>query len=239
MRCCDFDFATPAENLACDEALLDLCEEDLEDEVLRFWEPSDYFVVLGYANRAADEVNLDFCRQAGVPVLRRCTGGGTVLQGTGCLNYSLILRFADVAGLHSISLTNQFVLDRQEKALGHVLGAKVDAQGCTDLVIGGHKFSGNAQRRRKRTLIFHGTFLLNFDIPMIEKTLRMPTKQPGYRANRSHTDFLTNLNVPAVRIKDALREAWQASEEIEKLPFERVTWLVRQKYERHDWNYKF
>src|SRR5215207_8536903 len=129
MRSCDFDFATPAENLACDEALLDLCEEDLEDEVLRFWEPANYFVVLGYANKAADEVNLDFCRQAGVPVLRRCTGGGTVLQGRGCLNYSLILRFADVAGLHSISLTNQFVLDRQEKALGRVLGAKVDVQG--------------------------------------------------------------------------------------------------------------
>ena len=59
--------------------------------MLRFWEPNKPFVVVGYANQAAREVDLEACRKLGIPVFRRCTGGGTVLQGPGCLNYSLDL----------------------------------------------------------------------------------------------------------------------------------------------------
>ena len=50
MFLCDLTLPTPEENLACDEALLDLCEAGGAGELLRFWEPPSYFVVLGYAN---------------------------------------------------------------------------------------------------------------------------------------------------------------------------------------------
>src|SRR5215831_6230774 len=86
MELFDFTFATPAENLACDEALLDACERNGSGEVLRFWEPHGYFVVVGYGNSIATEVNLAACEAERIPVLRRCSGGGTVLQGPGCLN---------------------------------------------------------------------------------------------------------------------------------------------------------
>ena len=85
MKLCDLTLGTPEENLACDEALLDLCEAGGSDELLRLWALPRYFVVLGYANKAATEVNLPLCRKLTVPVLRRCTGGGTVLQGPACL----------------------------------------------------------------------------------------------------------------------------------------------------------
>ena len=73
MKYFDGTYPTPAENLACDEALLNLCEEGRGGEVLRFWEPREPFVVVGYANRAAREVDLDACRTRGIPVLRRCS----------------------------------------------------------------------------------------------------------------------------------------------------------------------
>src|SRR5688572_6131078 len=92
MRWLDLTFPTPAENLACDEALLDLCEAGFADEVLRFWESPTHFVVVGYGNKVDSEVEVAACRADGIPILRRCTGGGTVLQGPGCLNYSLVLR---------------------------------------------------------------------------------------------------------------------------------------------------
>ena len=70
-------------------------------------------------------------------------------------------------------------------------------RGHTDLAIGGRKFSGNSQRRRKHFLLFHGTFLLNFDLALIGELLRMPSKEPDYRESRKHADFLTNINVSA------------------------------------------
>src|SRR2546423_8107969 len=105
MRSLDLTLPSPEENLALDEALLDACEDEGADETLRFWEPQQHFAVVGYANAAAKEVNLPYCEANQIPVLRRFTGGGTVLQGPGCLNYSLILRIRDDGPLRTISAT--------------------------------------------------------------------------------------------------------------------------------------
>src|SRR5690606_18418653 len=86
----DYHFTKPEENLSCDEVLLDFCESNNGPELLRFWESPSYFVVLGYTKSLQKEVNISECKQQRIPILRRCSGGGTVLQGSGCLNYSLI-----------------------------------------------------------------------------------------------------------------------------------------------------
>ena len=239
MKYCDLTLATPVENLACDEALLDLCEAGRSDDVLRFWEPAQYFVVVGYANPAATEANLEYCRQHAFPVLRRCSGGGTVLQGPGCLNYTLALRFDETGPLHSITATNGFVLRRHREALATLLRAPVEQQGHTDLAIGGLKFSGNAQRRRQHCLLFHGCFLLDLDIALVEKALPLPSRQPDYRRQRSHTDFLVNLRTPADLVKAAVRRAWDANEPLADIPLEPLQALARDKYSRDEWNFKF
>lgn len=239
MKYIDLTLPSPDENLACDEALLDLCEEGWESEILRFWEPRGYFVVVGYANKTAAEVNLAFCRENGIPVLRRCSGGGTVLQGPGCLNYSLILEITESGPLRSIAEANAFILNRQRTALEPLLDAPVEILGHADLAIGSHKFSGNAQRRKRKFLLFHGAFLLQFDIPLIEKALRMPSKQPDYRRNRSHAEFLTNLNLPSSVLKSALQKAWSAKTPLPNILGEKISELTRQKYATEEWNLKF
>jgi lipoate-protein ligase A len=239
MNYCDATFPFPEENLACDEALLDMAEEGLGGEVLRFWEPARHFVVVGYANRTAAEVNLPFCESNAIPVLRRCTGGGTVLQGLGVLNYSLVLRIDGSDSLQSITDTNQFILTRHQAALAALLHAPVEMRGQTDLAIGGLKFCGNAQRRKRRFLLFHGAFLLHLDIDLLEKVLPMPSKQPDYRINRSHSDFLMNLRVPAALIKNALLKAWDAADPLAEIPSFQVALLAREKYSLDEWNFKF
>jgi len=63
MKWLDLTLPGASGNLACDEALLEACEDSPDAEMLRFWEPRHYFVVLGYANRAELEVNLAACRK--------------------------------------------------------------------------------------------------------------------------------------------------------------------------------
>ena len=239
MKLCDLTLGTPEENLACDEVLLDLCEAGGSDELLRLWAPPQYFVVVGYANKADTEVNLAFCRQYNIPVLRRCTGGGTVLQGPGVLNYSLILRIDDSRPVHSIAATNEFILQRHRDALATILLAPVEFRGHTDLAIGGLKFAGNAQRRHRRFLLFHGSFLLHLDISLVEKALPLPSRQPDYRVSRSHADFLMNLRVPDHKIKAALIKTWDATAPLEPIPWDRITFLAREKYALDEWNFKF
>lgn len=232
-------FASPEETLAADEVLLDLCEADPGFETLRFWVPDRFFVVVGYGNQVEAEVDTGFCQTAGIPVLRRPSGGGTVLQGPGCLNYCLTLRFDPTGPLCSISAANRWIMERNRAALQAVLGQPVEVQGHTDLTVGGRKFSGNAQRRLKHALLFHGSLLLDMDLDLIAKTLRMPSRQPAYRNHRPHTEFVTNLHVPGSAIREALVQAWDAIPFQGALPRERVQALAREKYSTPAWNRRF
>jgi len=235
----DRTLSTPQENLAFDEALLDAAEAGETGEVLRFWEPKSYAVVVGYANKVALEVNLGFCRHESIPVLRRCTGGGTVLQGPGVLNYTLILRIAKEGPTHSITSTNHFVMNRQREVVANLLGLDVQIRGHTDLAVEELKFSGNAQRRKRGFLIFHGSFLLEMNLPLIEKTLLMPSNQPEYRLGRSHTHFLRNLHCQSTDLRKALRGSWSATIHLPKFPEQRFAHLVAEKYSLDAWNLKF
>jgi lipoate---protein ligase len=274
MKFLDLSFPAPAENLACDEALLDWREEDGGGGILRFWESPETFVVVGYANKIEAEVNVARCEAAQIPIRRRCSGGGTVLQGRGCLNYALILEMGGHPAFASISSANQYIMERHCVAMQAVAGNSliIKVQGHTDLACAstlrpsshtdpdhgraalprGHrteqhiapansfrKFSGNSQRRHKHYLLFHGTFLLDFDLALVGEYLKFPSRQPEYRSSRSHGEFLTNLQVPAARVKDAMRRVWLAEQELLYPPLDRVSSLTREKYATREWNYKF
>ncbi len=240
MKYLELTLPTPQENLACDEALLDFCEEGYENEILRFWEHTAPFIVIGYSNKAQTEANLDAARRANVPVLRRCTGGGAVVQGPGCLNFSLILRIPDRGPLAGITETNLHILNRHKDALARPCGLQaVAVQGHSDLTLGDLKFSGNAQRRKRRFLLFHGTFLLGADIELIERVLPMPSRQPAYRQNRRHRDFLTNVAVQRRAITEALKNSWHASEPFTDVPLDQIASLAKSRYSSDDWTFKF
>ena len=239
MKCLDLTLATPEQNLAADEALLDGCETGGADEVLRFWESKDYFVVVGYANKIGTEVQSDYCQANDIPIRRRCSGGGTVVQGPGCLNYSLVLKIDETGPTASITGTNAHVMQRHQQALQPLLPSPVHIEGVTDLALGALKFSGNAQRRRRNYLLFHGTFLLNFDLALIERLLSPPSKEPAYRRHRAHRDFLTNLQLPAGQVKAALKQAWNAAEDLTCFSSESMGLPVAEKYSTAAWNQKF
>jgi lipoate-protein ligase A len=111
--------------------------------------------------------------------------------------------------------------------------------GHTDLAIAGRKFSGNAQRRKRGAVLFHGTFLLDFDLALVDRLLPMPSKEPDYRRSRSHAEFLMNLNVSATEVKSALAQTWGAAMPLDELPTTGTSKLAIEKYSSDGWNLKF
>ena len=67
----------------------------------------------------------------------------------------------------------------------------------------------------------------------------MPSKEPGYRQNRPHEDFLVNLNIDRGIVKQGLRRIWDAPEELGAPPPGVIDELVRERYSRPEWNLKF
>jgi lipoate-protein ligase A len=239
MKYLDLTFPDAVRNLACDEALLQLCEESGEEGVLRVWEPANYFVVVGYSNKVSSEINVSACDAKGIPILRRISGGGAVLQGPGCLNYSLIVRNERLGIPADLTESYHYVLSRHLSLCANHGAAAVQIQGISDLARDGRKFSGNAQHRKRLCSLFHGTFLLYFDIPLIETCLRMPSRQPAYRKGRSHETFLCNLGMPPQDVREPLRKVWGAEEALHEIPFDRIEALVGERYSQKEWNFKY
>ena len=243
----DLNLAAPAEQLAADEAILDCCEAGHGDETLLFWEPRETFVVVGYANKVATEVNVAACEKLSVPIFRRCSGGGTIAQMVGGLNYSLILRIHEKLPTRSISSANQFIMEKNRAAIESVFlnsqlpsaNSSISVHGHTDLCLGEKKFAGNSQRRRINFLLFHGTMLMNCDLSHIGDLLQMPSLEPDYRASRPHEEFVTNLNLPVEKVKAALAAAWNANEPFQNPPLAEIKKLAQEKYSLREWNFKF
>jgi lipoate-protein ligase A len=214
MQLRDISFPTPQENIAFDEALWRLAEKHSRGEYLRFWESSKVFIVMGLTGRAPIDVNLIHTQEDNIPVLRRSSGGGTVLQGPGCLNYTLVLSKQKHPQLNDLHKSYEWISAKVIEALRQ---SGVDAyfRPASDLATGPceKKFSGNAQRRGKRYILHHGTILYKFDLSLISRYLNMPKDIPEYRKHRPHTDFLTNVPIDPHVFKDHLAQIFLATNE--------------------------
>jgi lipoate-protein ligase A len=234
MHFLDLTLPTVAENLALDEALLLDREEGVAGEVLRLWEWPSPAVVLGAGCRLAEDVDEAACLADGVPILRRSSGGGTVLLGPGCLLFSLVLRYDRSPLLHEIRPSYAYILGRIRDALADLVPG-LEIAGISDLALDGRKCSGNSQQRKRQGLLHHGTLLYDFYLERIGRYLRMPARQPEYRDGRTHAAFLTNLSVRRVELVRHLCAAWGTDEPLANWPSEQVRQLVRSKYAQANW----
>lgn len=239
VRLIDITLPTPEENLALDEALLIALEETTkkgaqprEDEALRFWESPIHFVVLGRRGNLRDEVDVEACSLNGIPILRRVTGGGTVLQGPGCLNFSLVLSLENRPELRDFRNSYATILGRVAKALG-LEGTRLC--GISDLTLDDSKISGNAQKRTRNGLLHQGTILSGFNIALIARFLREPKKQPAYRERRPHSAFVRNIPLPVGEIKSRISTAWDATAPCPGFELPEIRSLVAGKYANRDW----
>ncbi len=238
----DLTLDTPEANLALDEALLEWSEETDGPEILRFWRSPSHFIALGYGNRVRQETFLDYCQHHNIPVLRRPSGGGAVLQGPESLSFSLILEMnrPDLAG--GVSCANRCIIGRNCQALQEILpDLDIRVQGHSDITINTKKISGNAQRRKKIRLLFHGAFLLEPCWDLIAQTLQHPARQPDYRADRDHESFLTTLPATETDVKAALKQTWNVLGDFDppSALFDLAHSLSVSKYTRPEWNFKF
>jgi len=226
MRFYDLSFQSPSRNLAFDDMLFKRAEQGLITDVLRLWESPAVFAVLGRVSSVRDDVVMDNCRRDGIAVLRRSSGGGTVLQGPGCLNFSFVLSKKTRPWLNDLHRSYREILF-PVICLLKTLGIEAVFQPVSDLAFArdDKKFSGNAQRRGKNAVLHHGTLLYQFDLSAVERYLSFPKSVPDYRKGRPHRDFVANLNLSASVLKEAFRRAFPCDDVMTDLSTEESLFL--------------
>ncbi len=204
---------TAAANVTLDEELLRKAEAgEMDGETLRLWESPVPVVVLGRSSPDR-EIHEDACRRDGVAVVRRVSGGATVLAGPGCLMYALVLDRRRRPELRGVDAAHRFVLERMVAALAPLVPGVVRA-GTSDLALAAgpgeppRKFSGNSLRVKRSHLLYHGTILYDFALERVGRWLAAPVREPKYRGGRDHASFLTNFPATRAAIEASLIDAW-------------------------------
>lgn len=223
--------------LALDEALLDEAEAGrLTAPVVRTWQADRPTVVVGSSSRLKQEVNHEACQRLGVSVLRRPSGGATVLLGPGCIMWAVITPYSEVPSIDAIHTA---MLVPLASALSTAASRTVQREGTSDLAVrfkdGTRKVSGNALRIRKRSVLYHGTLLNDFPLELVGQLLQHPPREPGYRQQRLHTEFLANLGLSREAIDAAVRSAFGAKRIELAWPIRRVEDLIESRYGQASW----
>ncbi len=165
-----------ARNMALDSALME-CMPAGGVPVLRLYAWSRPTLSLGYFQKPGEVADLDFAGRAGVDLVRRPTGGGAILHH---LELTLCLVLPAGHALLEGSVPDSYLrLGRPVVEALRGLGLEASFRGggagerhaancfsglaCPDVVVGGRKIFGSAQRRRRQAGLFHGSLLLDLD----------------------------------------------------------------------------
>jgi len=238
MQLLDLTLNRAVNNISLDEALLEAAEANDGAELLRLWEPNCPIVVLGRSSPIKQEVNLEVCKEQGIEVFRRCSGGSSIATGPNCLMYAVLLDYRKRPQLKILEKAHQFVMEQMAAAI-QAIGIQVEVQGTCDLTLHANKFSGNAMRCKRNWMLYHGTMLCeSFDLDLISKCLGRPSRQPEYRNERNHHDFLTLLPLDLQTLRQAIVKQWDTTELATDWPVDLTEKLSVEKYLTDAWTCK-
>ena len=197
-----------AENLALESELLASAKPG--ELIFYLWQ-NDPTVVIGRHQIEEVECDLEYMKEAGIALVRRRTGGGAVYQDAGNLNYSFLCRLAD----YDEPAFVRAVL----RALSRC-GVEAVKSDRNDLLLadGGQKISGTASLVSGDFCIFHGTLLLDVDLAVMERVLRVEPKKLARHGVASVRSRVRNMKdvVPDLTM-ETLRE--QLVSAVSEIPY--------------------
>jgi len=154
--------------------------------------PTTAYVCLGIHDDLKQEIDLDYCRERGLPVIRRETGGGVVYLDCHQLFFQLVLRRDNpLLPLRRDRFYSRFL--QPAILVYRSLGLPACLRPPADLIADGRKCSGNAAGDIGLGTAYVGNLLLDFDFDTMSRVLRVPS--PGFRRSlhKAMRDNMTTL----------------------------------------------
>lgn len=246
LRLIDTDLADPALTAAVDELLLETAVTG-GGPALHFYRRKPPGVTLGYFLKAAENVDLEYCKAKGIKIIRRLSGGGAIYTDEGQLVYGLAAQdILPVAPAKCFAI----VCGALVKAL-EALGCEAVFSPVNDVLVNGRKVSGSAIVNRGRTKLVHGTVIVEIDREMMFRALRVPDEklrkkgiaEPGARVISLEEALGKTLPMEKVKgqVAKAIGVALGLKVRAGKLTAKetaRVDELVRTRYGTDAWNLK-
>lgn len=237
-RLLDLEYKDPYRNMALEETLLTAVERNIEPNTIRFWRNMNT-VVIGCSQDIELEVNLEACRRYGASIVRRFTGGGAVYHDPGNLNWTIVARrgFPPVRKINGVPEIFEVFSKPLIEGL-KTLGISAEFRRPNSIYLGGRKISGMAAYFKRKSILCHGTLLVNTNLHILSRVLNL------LKAEATTLQRELGRRVSMIRVKGAVIRGYDMMYNVRVKPrrlsrTERLIMekLYREKYVREEWNF--
>jgi len=239
-------------NMGLDESLMESSARLGENEgILRLFGWNPPAISIGYFQSLEQEVDVDRCRELGVDVVRRMTGGGAVFHDSE-LTYSFFCREENSLVPRDILESYRVICSGVVRALESV-GIGATFAGINDIIVSKNKrkISGNAQTRRKGVVLQHGTILLDVDVERMFSLLRVPEEKMRDKLVSTVRNRVTSVSDElgceigfsefSKYVVDGFRDSFGAEIEMDEPSAEELEMagrLAETKFGSREWNFR-
>jgi lipoyl(octanoyl) transferase len=249
-------------NMALDEALF-LNSISSDQPILRLYTWSSPSITIGFFQDAEKTINLQYCKENRIQIVRRLTGGRGVLHDKE-LTYSVIIppssklfkvkkeelykiiSKALISGLEKIGVKGQLTKPKY-KSKNYIDKAKCFSSiSLYEITIDGKKLVGSAQKRTENGVIQQGSILLDLDPLLNNKVFITQNNDHSFDDNRIITIAKILGHKPEISIlKDSIVSGFEKIFNLELIQSKPTNEelclaekLLKEKYSKDDWNYQ-
>lgn len=245
------DITDPFRHFAVEEALLRGVDEGTSPETLRLRRVSPS-VWIGVYQVPEEDVDLEYCRSQGIPVVRRHNPGGAVYQDEGSFCFSLFFKHEGLferLGITKAAELYPIVADAVIATCAEY-GLEAAHSPTNDCTIGGRKIYGSAQVEWGTAFVHSGTFLVSTDCEVMARVLRpsqLKFADKGFTNVRDRVVTLCEATGRSVEVGEVMEK--MAAHLAKRVGFEltpgeltveeraRIDYLYDTKYSRPEWTF--
>jgi lipoate-protein ligase A len=222
-RLLDTGLRRAAENMAFNRALLECHQQGDAPHTLRFlrFSPS---ALIGFHQDVEQELLVDYCREQGIDIQRRVTGGGAIYFDETQLGWELYLD-KSILGTADMTAISARICEAAARGM-RTLGVDAQFRPRNDIEVDGRKISGTGGAFDGDSILFQGTLLLEFDVERMLRVLKIPAEKLSDKAIASARERVANLKdllgelPPFDEVQARLAQAFAEEFEVEFEPGE-------------------
>lgn len=224
-RLIDLGVAEPYVAQCFYEAVALAVDRGLSPSTIILVQPSSPYVCLGYHQVLEKEIDVEYCKERGLPIIRRSQGGGAVYLNSDQIFYQV------VAGEDSRVIPRRVdeLFERLLRVTVYVyreLGLNAEFKPLNDVMVNNRKISGNGAGKIGRAIVLVGNIILDLDYDSMARVLRIPDEKFRDKMAKSMREWVTSIRrelgyIPPVdEIKKLLVEGYEKILGIKLIPSE-------------------
>jgi len=191
-RLLDLGYAEPLLAQTFYEAVAEAVHRGLSHNTLILIQPASPYACLGYHQDLEKEIDLEFCKKAGLPVIRRGQGGGATYLDSDQVFYQIISKDSGVVP-RDLGRMFERILSVTVETYRR-LGVDAEFKPLNDVVVGGRKISGNGAGMHESASILVGNIILDLNYDLMARVLRVPDEKFRDKMASSMREWVSTLD---------------------------------------------